>query len=91
MRVLAVGFAKESRATLSNCKMILESGLIAIDPRFDKLILSLRTAVANEMRLDKQQTSLSPWYSASTIHSFQIHRTLHSSQQEDLLDSILPL
>jgi hypothetical protein len=40
-----------------NCKMILESGLIAIDPKFDKLIISLRTAVANEMKLDKQQTS----------------------------------
>jgi len=42
---------------LGNCKMILESGLIAIDPSFDKLIVSLRTAVANEMKLVKQQTS----------------------------------
>ncbi|PWU80600.1 MAG: hypothetical protein DLM72_11365 [Candidatus Nitrosopolaris wilkensis] len=40
-----------------NCKMILVSGLITIGPSFDKLIVSLRTAVANEMRLDKQQTS----------------------------------
>lgn len=37
--------------------MILVSGLITIGPSFDKLIVSLRTAVANEMRLDKQQTS----------------------------------
>jgi len=57
MRVLPVSFAKESKAMLGNCKMILESGLIAIDPRFDKLIVSLRIAVANEMKLDKQQTS----------------------------------
>lgn len=57
MRVLPVSFAKENKAMLGNCKMILESGLIAIDPRFDKLIISLRTAVANEMKLDKQQTS----------------------------------
>lgn len=57
MRVLPISFAKESTAMLGNCKMILESGLIAIDPRFDKLIVSLKTAVANEMKLDKQQTS----------------------------------
>jgi hypothetical protein len=46
MRVLPVSSAKESRAMLGNCKMILESGLIAIDPI---VIVSLRTAVANEM------------------------------------------
>jgi hypothetical protein len=57
MKVLPVSFAKENRAMLGNCKMILESGLIAIDPRFDKLIVSLRTSVANEMKLDEQQTS----------------------------------
>jgi hypothetical protein len=45
------------RAMLGNCKMILESGLKAIDPCFDKLIVSLRTAVANEMKRDKQETS----------------------------------
>jgi hypothetical protein len=57
MRVLPVSFAMESKGVLGNCKMILESGLMAIDPCFDKLIVSLRTAVANEMKLDKQQTS----------------------------------
>jgi hypothetical protein len=57
MRVLPVSFTKENKSMLGNCKMILESGLIAIDPHFDKLIISLRTAVANEMKLDKQQTS----------------------------------
>ena len=50
MRVLPVSFAKENKAMLGNCKLILESGLIAIDPRFDKLVISLRTAVADETR-----------------------------------------
>jgi hypothetical protein len=31
--------------------------LIAIHPTFDKLLTSLRTAVANEYRLDKTETS----------------------------------
>jgi len=41
---------------LGNCKMLLEKdgGYIAVNPRFDKLITSLRTAVEqNEGVLDK--------------------------------------
>ena len=33
------------------------ASLIAIDKRFDKLITGLRTAVANEYKLDKEVTS----------------------------------
>jgi hypothetical protein len=33
------------------------SSLIAIDKRFDKLLTGLRTAVANEYKLDKTATS----------------------------------
>jgi hypothetical protein len=32
-------------------------GLIAIHPTFEKLLTSLRTAIANEYKLDKEQTS----------------------------------
>ena len=32
------------------------SSLIAIDKRFDKLLTGLRTAVANEYKLDKEVT-----------------------------------
>jgi hypothetical protein len=44
---------------LGNCKMPLErdGGYIAINPKFDKLITSLRTAVENEGMLDKEATS----------------------------------
>jgi hypothetical protein len=35
----------------------LEKGYIAINPAFDKLILSLRTAMADENILDKESTS----------------------------------
>ena len=37
--------------------MILEKGFIVINPRFNKLITSLRTAVDNEGALDKDSTS----------------------------------
>jgi hypothetical protein len=33
--------------------MLIDEGLIAISPRFEKLITSLRTAVATEYKLDK--------------------------------------
>jgi hypothetical protein len=37
--------------------MILEKGVVAINPAFDKLVTSLRTAVADENSLDKEATS----------------------------------
>lgn len=37
--------------------MLLEDGFIAIDPCFDKLITSIRTAVDNEGKLDEEASS----------------------------------
>jgi hypothetical protein len=48
---------------LQHTKWLLEekdedgSSLVAIHPFFDKLLTSLRTAVANEYKLDKTETS----------------------------------
>jgi hypothetical protein len=42
---------------LGHCKLFLEKGYIAINPAFNKLIISLRTAVAEENILDKECTS----------------------------------
>jgi hypothetical protein len=53
-------FAKEHKRMLAHAKKVLEynGGSIAINPRFDKLITSLRTAVENgEGSLDKEATS----------------------------------
>ena len=46
MKIVPVNFNKEHKAMLGHCKMILENegGRIAINPVFDKLITSLRTA-----------------------------------------------
>ena len=45
--------------------MFLEKGAIQIDPRFDKLIISLRTAIENgEGILDKQATSFDDVFDA---------------------------
>jgi len=59
MRIIPVNFNKEHKAMLGHCKMIMErdGGRIAINPVFDKLITSLRTAVDADGTLDKIATS----------------------------------
>ena len=60
MTVIPVHFVKEHRRMLAHPKNILElqKQAIAINPRFDKLITSLRTAVEKgEGSLDKEATS----------------------------------
>ncbi len=60
MTVIPVHFVKEHRRMLADAKKIIayNQGTIAINPRFDKLITSLRTAVEKgEGSLDKDATS----------------------------------
>jgi len=64
MKVEPISFAKEHKAKLGHCKLLLEQGYIAINPSFDKLITSLRTAVAEENILDKESTSYADIFDA---------------------------
>ena len=66
MRIIPVNFNKEHKAMLGHCKMILEHEprKIAINPVFDKLITSLRTAVDNDGTLDKEATSYNDIFDA---------------------------
>jgi hypothetical protein len=54
MKVLPVNFGTEHKQMLSHSK-----GYVCIPSNYDKLIISLRTAWANELSLDKEQTSYS--------------------------------
>jgi hypothetical protein len=49
MFIIPVAFSKEHKNMLAHCKEMLEyrNGQVAIDPRFNKLITSLRTAIEN--------------------------------------------
>jgi hypothetical protein len=42
---------------LSNLHVIVSKGYLAVDPKYDKLLTSLGTSYANELTLDKEQTS----------------------------------
>jgi hypothetical protein len=59
MFVVPIAFSKEHKSMLSHAKQLMEydNGRAAINPRFNKLITSLRTAVADEWSLDKEATS----------------------------------
>ena len=59
MKVIPIPFSTHGAKMLQHTKSLLEDkdSLIAIDKQFDKLLTSLRTAVANEYKLDKEQTS----------------------------------
>ena len=60
MFIVPVPFSVEGRKMLQHAKLLLEDedGLIAIHPSFEHLLTSLRTAVATEYKLDKQQPVL---------------------------------
>jgi hypothetical protein len=66
MKILPVNFNSEHKAMLGHCKMIFEKdgGRIAINPKFDKLITALRTAVDNDGNLDKESTSYNDIFDA---------------------------
>jgi hypothetical protein len=58
MQVIPINFSTEHREMLGHAKMLMESGMVAINPAAsDKLIIALRSAVENEGSLDKEATS----------------------------------
>jgi hypothetical protein len=78
MEIVPVNFNLEHKAMLAHTKMILENedGKIAINPdKFDKLIISLRTATDVDGSLNKEATSHSDIFDAFRLalkfYSFQ--------------------
>jgi len=57
IKIRSVNFNSEHKNMLSNLYAVISKGYVAIDPRYNKLHTSLRTAYAKELTLDKEQTS----------------------------------
>ncbi len=57
MEILPVNFGTEHKQMLSHLYLMINKGYLAMPEQYDKLIVSLRTAQANEYSLDKEQTS----------------------------------
>jgi hypothetical protein len=66
VKIVPVNFNSQHKAMLGHCKMILEHDptKIAINPKFDKLIIALRTAVDKDGTLDKEATSYNDIFDA---------------------------
>jgi hypothetical protein len=57
IEILPVSFSTEHKQMLSYLYMMITREYLAIPEKYDKLIVSLRTAQAKEYSLDKEQTS----------------------------------
>jgi hypothetical protein len=57
MHILPVNFNTEHKQMLGHLHVMISKGYLAIPEKYDKLIVSLRTAQAREYSLDKDQTS----------------------------------
>jgi hypothetical protein len=57
IRIRPVNFNTEHKDMLSNLHVVVSKGYLAVDPKYDKLLTSLRTAWAEELNLKKEQTS----------------------------------
>lgn len=57
MKIIPVNFAKHHKDMLAHTKMVLEDGYLSINPKFDKLIVALKTAVENDGSLSKEESS----------------------------------
>lgn len=79
MFIVPVPFSVEGAHMLQHIEWLLEekdedgSSLVAIHSRLDKLLTALRTAVANEYKLDKEQTSYNDILDAFTL-SLQFYK-----------------
>jgi hypothetical protein len=54
--IIPLNFGKEHKQMLQHLYQLLTKQKVAIDPKYDKLILSLKTASAEEFNLDKTST-----------------------------------
>jgi hypothetical protein len=57
VKIRPVNFSTEHKNMLSNLHVVVTKGYLAVDPKYDKLLTSLRTAWAEELNLKKDVTS----------------------------------
>jgi hypothetical protein len=53
MRVIPISWMKDQASMLGNCKMLFDQNSIAVSPSLDKLVIALRSCVAENMRVVK--------------------------------------
>ena len=56
-KILPLYFGTKNKIMLTHAKNLIDNGLVAIHPKFEKLITALRTASENQGVIDKEKTS----------------------------------
>jgi hypothetical protein len=71
-------FQTEHKNMLSNLHAVISKGYLAVHPKYDKLITSMRTAYAEELSLEKKQTSYDDLFDALRLSSkgYQIESSI---------------
>jgi hypothetical protein len=59
MTVCPINFSTDHKPMMAYCKALLSDGIVAIVPKFDKLLIALNTATDRENMLQKDQMSYS--------------------------------
>jgi hypothetical protein len=77
MKVEPVAFQTTHKKMLYHSKFILENKYLHVHPKFEKLLTSLRTAIATDGILDKQQTSFN-----DVLDSFRLVLWLYKVAEE---------
>jgi hypothetical protein len=66
-KIIPVNFAKEHKTMISHLAQLFNEHHVAVTEQFDKLIISLKTAVVNEYTLDKESTSYDDIFDAARL------------------------
>ena len=66
-KIILVAFNKDHKQMISHLAMLFNEEYIAIPEKFDKLIVSLKTATVNEYSLDKESTSYDDIFDAARL------------------------
>ena len=82
MKVLPINFNQEHKVMLSYCKMLSEEGYIAINPVFERLVTSLRTAIEDNGILDKETTSYNDVFDAFRL-ALRYYKINQSEKREE--------
>jgi len=71
-KIIPVSFNANHKAMLSNLHLLVSKGYVAIHPKYDNLITAMRTAYANELSLDKHQTSYDDLLGSLRLALFEV-------------------
>jgi hypothetical protein len=91
MIVIPINFQQQHKQMLGNLRMLIEQGVLAIDPRFDKLLIALSTSWDQDGKIDKSVTSHNDVLDALRLAAMMFKTTNYTKDSIDLSKLIYSL